>query len=143
MSKATDLCDDILGLIFHGIAIADLAQNDASSPDTVLYVRLHTANPGVTGDPTINAATFGGYAAIPVNRDNTGWTLPSGGVLSNIADIEFASAISVPTGGETISYITIGTLTRVLYAGELDEARLVLAGTQIVFVAGALEVQEI
>ena len=52
MSKANAYESDLLKLLFNGTAIADVADNDATSPLTNLYVSLHTADPGEAGDQT-------------------------------------------------------------------------------------------
>ena len=45
MSKQNTFETDILALIFNATAIADLAENDATTPATNLSVALHTADP--------------------------------------------------------------------------------------------------
>ena len=46
MAGKTDVFEnDILKLIFNASAIANLADNAASSPVTKLYLSLHTADP--------------------------------------------------------------------------------------------------
>ena len=49
MSKGNTFENELLLLIFNATAIADLAENDTSSPLTNLYVALHTADPGEAG----------------------------------------------------------------------------------------------
>jgi len=49
VSKGNTFEDDILKLIFNATAIADLADNDTTSPATTLTVALHTADPGEAG----------------------------------------------------------------------------------------------
>jgi hypothetical protein len=51
MSKSNAFENDLLKLIFNATAIANLADNAASSPLTNLYVSLHTADPGEAGKP--------------------------------------------------------------------------------------------
>ena len=46
MSKGNTFENEILALIFNATAIADLAENDTTSPLTQLFVALHTADPG-------------------------------------------------------------------------------------------------
>lgn len=45
MSKGNTFENDLLGLIFNGDAIANLADDAATSPLTDLYVALHTGDP--------------------------------------------------------------------------------------------------
>ena len=53
--------NDLVKLIFNGTAIANIADNTASSPLTSLYVSLHTADPGEAGDQTTSEATYVTY----------------------------------------------------------------------------------
>jgi hypothetical protein len=46
MSMGNTFENDIAKLIFNATAIANIADNAASSPLTSLYVALHTADPG-------------------------------------------------------------------------------------------------
>ena len=60
MSKGNTFENDWMKLIFNATAIANIADNAASSPLTNLYVSLHTADPGETGDQkrTLKIAEF-------------------------------------------------------------------------------------
>ena len=49
MSKSDAFEADLLKLLFNATAIANVADNAASSPLTNLFVALHTADPGETG----------------------------------------------------------------------------------------------
>lgn len=117
MSKGNTFENDLLKLIFNGIAITGLADNAAASPVTDLYVSLHTASPGEGGDQTTSEATYTGYARVAVLRSNTGWTVTNNSVSP-------ASLISFPpcTGGSsTVTHFAIGTASagagKVLYYG--------------------------
>lgn len=117
MSKGNTFENDLLKLIFNGTPIADLADNDATSPLTDLYVALHTADPGEAGDQTTSEATYTGYARIPVARTTAGWTVTNNSV-SPAANIDFPAG----TGGTgTITHMSVGTsLTgagKILYRG--------------------------
>ena len=52
MSKGDTFESDLLKLIFNATAIANIADNAASSPLTNLFVPLHTADPGEAGSQT-------------------------------------------------------------------------------------------
>ena len=60
MSKSNTLEDGILKLLFNGTAIADLAENDTTSPLTNLFVSLHTADPGEAGTQNTSEITYWG-----------------------------------------------------------------------------------
>lgn len=105
MSQTLTAADDWLKLVLNATAIANLADNAASSPLTVLYVSLHTAIPGTSGNQTTNEAAYTSYARVSVARTSGGWTVSTNTAVP-------ASTISFPaaTGGsETETYMGIGT----------------------------------
>ena len=71
MSKGNTFENDLLGLIFNGTAIANLADDAATSPLTELYVSLHTADPGEAGDQTTNECAYTSYARVAVARTSS------------------------------------------------------------------------
>jgi len=64
-------------LPIHLASIASIADNAASSPNTNLFVALHTADPGVGGNQTTNEVGYTSYARVAVA--STDW----GSVTSN------------------------------------------------------------
>jgi hypothetical protein len=119
--------NDILKLIFQATAIANIADNAASSPLTNLFVSLHTADPSA-GDQTTSEATYTSYARVAVVRTSSGWT-----VSSNLAENTAAVTFPAATGGtNTITFFAIGTLTsgtgKILYAGALTASLAVSNG---------------
>jgi hypothetical protein len=114
MSKSNTFENDWLKLIFNATAIANLADNAASSPLTNLYVSLHTADPGEAGNQTTNETSYTSYARVAVARTSGGWTVTNNSV-SPVANIDFPAA----TGGSgTITYFGVGSAssgTGVLY----------------------------
>jgi len=105
MSKGNTYESDILKLIFNATAIADLAQDDGSSPATNLYVSLHTSDPGETGSQTTNETSYTSYARVAVARTSGGWTVTANSV-SPVAEISFPAC----TGGTaTITHFGVGT----------------------------------
>lgn len=105
MSKSNAFENSLLKLIFNATAIANLADNAASSPLTNLYVSLHTADPGEAGDQSTSEATYTSYARVAVLRTSGGWTVTNNSV-SPVANIDFANC----TGGtNTITYFGVGT----------------------------------
>lgn len=125
MSKGNAFASDILGLIFHGTAIADLAQNDGTTPATSLHVSLHTADPGEGGVGNTNETTYTNYARQAVARNTTGWTLATGdpdpASISPAADIDFPECGATPGAALTHFGITVGAsgATPLLYHGTL------------------------
>lgn len=143
MPKATNTCNAILALIFNATAWADIAENDSSSPNTNLYVSLHTADPGVGGSQLTNETAYTNYLRIAVARTTGGWDAPSGGATANAALIQFAQC---GVTGATLTHVAIGTAAAgagtVLYAGALSSPLSVANGIQPQFAAGALDVTE-
>jgi hypothetical protein len=117
MSKGNTFENDLLKLIFNATAIADLADNDATSPLTTLRVALHTADPGEAGSQNTTEATYGAYARVSVARTTAGWTVTNNSV-SPAATISFPTATS---GTNTITHASVGTATsgagKILYKG--------------------------
>ena len=66
MSKSNAYETDLLGLLFNGTAIANIADNAASAPLTDLFVALHTADPGEAGNQGTNEANYTGYNRVTV-----------------------------------------------------------------------------
>lgn len=98
--------NDLAKLIFQAAAIANIADNAASSPLTNLYVSLHTANP-ISGNQTTSEAAYTGYARQPLARSSGGFTVT--GEVITLA----AGTLSFPigtAGGETCTYAAIGSL---------------------------------
>lgn len=143
MPKSTTFCNDLLGLIFNGAAIANLAQNASGSPITNLYLSLHTATPGVGGSQTTSETSYTNYQRVGVARNITGWAAPAAGATENAALIQFDQC---GVTGATVSHVAIGTASsstgKVLYQGALNSALAVSNGIQPQFAAGALTVTE-
>lgn len=106
MSATTSFDNSILDLIFQATGITNIADNTATSPATVLYVSLHTADPTKTGTQLTNEATYTGYARVSVARTSGGWTINTGtSTITNAGVITFP----VCTGGSsTVTYFGIG-----------------------------------
>ena len=114
MSKSDSFENSLLKLIFNATAIANLADNAGTSPLTNLYVSLHTADPGETGNQTTSETSYTSYARVAVARGTGGWTVTANSV-SPVANIDFPAA----TGGSgTITHFGVGSAssgTGVLY----------------------------
>jgi hypothetical protein len=105
MSIGNTFENDLLKLIFNATAIANIADNAASSPLTNLSVALHTADPGEGGDQTTSEAAYTSYARVSVARTTGGWTAASSGSTSPVANIDFPAG----TGGSgTVTHFSVG-----------------------------------
>lgn len=131
---------DVLELFFNATAIADLAEDDTTSPATSLYVSLHTADPGEAGDQTTNECTYTGYAREAVARNSGGWTI-SGNNCSNTAAITFGTATA---GSETANYFGVGTAASaagyLMCSGALDSGLAISNGITPEFAIGACDI---
>ena len=120
MSKGNTFETDILGLIFNGTAIADLAENDGSSPATNLYLALHTADPGEAGSQNTSECAYTGYARAAVARSAGGFTV-SGNEVALTSAVDFPAATG---GSETATHFSVGTdasgAGKILYKGAIS-----------------------
>ena len=116
MSKGNTFENDVLALIFNATAIADLAENDTTSPATTLTVALHTADPGEAGSQLTSETAYTGYARQTVARTSGGWTV-TGNSVSPAANIDFPECTAAP--GAAITYFSVGTgvANKLLYSG--------------------------
>lgn len=129
MSKGDTFENDLLKLIFNATAIANIADNAASSPLTNLYASFHTADPGESGSQTTSEISYTGYARVAVARTSGGWTVTANSV-SPFAAITFPAS-SGGTGG-TVTHFVIGTASsgagKILYSGTVSPNILVASG---------------
>lgn len=119
-AKSTVFCTQLLALLLNATAIANVADNAASSPLTNVYLSLHTSSPGAAGDQTTNEAAYTSYARVAVARTSGGWTVASG-----TATLVAAQNFPTATGGsETETFFAVGKLVsgagEVYYFGPLS-----------------------
>lgn len=113
--KSAATANAYLALLFNGTAWANIADNAAASPITTLYVALHTANPGESGNQTTGETSYTNYNRVGVARSSTaagdplnGWTVTAGSV-SPINDILFPTCGVMPGGRIVITHVSVGT----------------------------------
>lgn len=128
MSLGNTFENDLAKLIFNGTAIANIADNAASSPLTSLYVSLHTADPGEAGNQTTSECAYTSYARVAVARNSGGWTVTNN-VVTPTANIDFPAC----TGGtETATYWCVGTASsstgKILGSGALSPSISISTG---------------
>jgi hypothetical protein len=128
--KTAYLENAVLKLLFQAVAIANFADDAASSPATNLYLSLHTQDPtdAPATEQTQYETTYTSYARVAVVRTSSGWTV-TGNVLTPAADIDFPQC----TGGTaTITYAGIGTAAsgngKLLWSGALSPSIAVSNG---------------
>jgi hypothetical protein len=109
--KTTAFSNFVNGLFLTGVATGGsstyttIAQN-AASPATNLYLSLHTADPGVTGNQSTNEISYTGYSRQAVARSNVGFTIGAGNNTVLAAAQNFGT-MTAGTGG-TVTYFGIG-----------------------------------
>jgi hypothetical protein len=117
--KGNSASASILKLIFQAVNWSLIADNTATTPLTNLYVSLHTANPGATGNQQTSEAAYTSYARVAVARTSSGWAI-SGQTITPVATIVFPAATG---GSETETYAGIGTTLSaagvLLYFGQI------------------------
>lgn len=120
MGKGSTWENSLLKLLFQAVAIANIADNAASSPFTNLYISLHTADPTSAGNQTSNEIAYTSYARVAVARTSGGWTI-TGNVITPASTISFPAG----TGGSgTATFLGIGTASSgtgiLLYSGAIS-----------------------
>lgn len=142
MPKSTIFSNDIMLLIFNAVALANIADNAASSPATNLFLSLHTATPGIGGSQLTNEAAYTNYVRVPITRNAGGWTVANG----SAANVALAQFPQCGASGATITHVAIGTSLvgagKVLYAGALSASLAVANLIQPQFAPGALVASE-
>lgn len=128
MSKGDTFENDLLRLIFNATAIANMADNAATSPLTNLYVSLHSSDVGEAGSQTTNEVAYTSYARVAVARTSGGWTV-TGNSVSPAANIDFPAC----TGGTaTATHWAVGTASsstgKVLYKGTISPSISISSG---------------
>lgn len=128
VTSVGEYAESLLKLIFNATTFTSMAINATTSPFTNLYVSLHTASPGATGNQTTNEAAYTGYARVAVARTSGGFTV-SGGSVVPAATVTFPAATA---GSETETYFGIGTSSsgtgHLLYFGPISPTIAVANG---------------
>lgn len=131
MSKGDTFENDLLKLIFNATAIANIADNAATSPLTNLYVSLHTADPGEAGSQTTSECNYTGYARVAVARTSGGFTVSTSSV-SPVSNVTFANPTNATNLPQTATYFAIGTASsgtgKILYSGSVSPS-IVISNT--------------
>lgn len=108
MPKSTNYADNLFKLLDVNTAYASVGDAGGLQPSATpgsLYVSLHTGDPGLTGDQTVNEANYTGYGRVAVARSAAGWTVATNQV-SNTANIVFGLCTATPN---TITWFGVGT----------------------------------
>lgn len=146
-AKSNTFENDWMLLLFNNTNIANIGDATGlrgSSTAGVLYISLHTADPGEAGDQTTNEANYTGYARKSVNRaSGAGGFTVSGNNAENTSAVTFDPCTA---GSNTITHFGIGTALsgagKLLYKGTVTPNLAVSNGITPEIPAGGCDVSE-
>jgi len=143
MSATNALETKLLALYFNNDAAANIGDAGGLQPSAaagVVWISLHTAEPGEDGDQTTSEATYTGYGRKSVARSGAGWTV-SGDTADNAAAITFDECTG---SSNTITHFGIGSAETAAgnldFYGALDSSLAVSTGITPEFAIGDLDV---
>lgn len=120
MSKSNSWENSLLLLLMNNTNVANVGDATGlrgSSTAGVLYVSLHTADPGEAGDQTTSETAYTSYARVSVARSSAGFTVTANSV-SPFANVSFPACTGLTA---TITHFGIGTASSgagvLLYSG--------------------------
>jgi len=96
--------NNLLLLIFNATAIANIADNAATSPITNIAYALHTGDPGESGTQATTETGYTSYARKDVARTGGGHTVTANSV-SPAANVDFVAGTGAP---DTVTYFSVG-----------------------------------
>jgi hypothetical protein len=146
MSATNSFEDSLLKHIFQNTDVANIGDATGlrgSSAAGSLYISLHTADPGETGDQTTNETAYTSYARKAVTRNSTEWTV-SGTAPTQVTNANAITFNACTGGSSTITHFGIGTALSaagvLLLKGALSSQLAVSNGITPSFAASALTV---
>lgn len=142
MPKSTAACNSFLALVYNATAWANVADNAASSPATVIQVALATASYTVSSTLSSNEATYTNYVRQTLPRSTSGWTAPSARQTSNAAAVDYPQCgVTGNTITSAAAGIGAGAGTPIHY-GDLNSPITVSNLIQPRFAIGAITITE-
>jgi hypothetical protein len=137
---------DVLKLLFQNTTWANVGDATGLVGSGVagnLYVSLHTADPGETGDQTTSETAYTNYARVAVVRSASGWTV-SGTAPTQVANAAAVAFATCGASGATLTHFAIGRASsgagEILVSGALTAPLTVSSGVTPSFAIGALVV---
>jgi hypothetical protein len=131
MSKSNTFETDFLRLVFNNTGISlvgDATGLPGSATAGSLFVSLHTADPGETGDQSTSETTYTGYSRVGVVRSGANWVVTNNSVSPNAA-ITFGACTA---GTASITHFGVGTSSsgagKLLYKGAISPTISVSSG---------------
>lgn len=125
MSKGNTFENDLLLLLFNNTTIANIGDATGVRGSTAagsLYLSLHTADPGETGDQTTSECNYTSYARLAVARSGAGFTVSTNSVVL-AANQDFAQPGNATNLPQTATHFAIGSASsgtgKILYKGAI------------------------
>jgi len=126
---SSSMANSVLLLILQASAIANLADNAASSPITNVYLSLHTATPA-SGNQSTSEAAYTSYArqALVRSTSSPGFTIASN-VATLAANTSFPASTGTPSETETFAGVgkAVSGATQLYFYGALSPTIAVTA----------------
>lgn len=148
MSKSNQWESDLLLLVFNNTNAANIGDATGLRGSTVagsVFIALHTADPGETGNQSTSETSYTGYARVGVARSGAGWTI-SGTAPTQAANAAVITFGACTVGTPTITHFSVGEqsagVTAILYSGVLTASLAVSPGITPSFAINALVVTE-
>jgi len=136
MSKTNVYENSVLGMLFTATSIAQISEDQVTTPATNLYVSFHTADPGEAGTQSTSETTYGAYARVTVGRTTTGWKV-TGNTCYPQANI---AGVTPTSGSGTITFFGIGVsttgATALYYSGAISPPITITTGGAPTLVTG-------
>ena len=104
VTSAGEFAENWMKLLFQGVDWPGIATADLASPGDKVWVSLHTANPGPSGNQATNESQYQGYKRVGVDRSTAAWIV-TGNSVSPAAPVTFPT---VTAGSEELTYLGIG-----------------------------------
>lgn len=132
MSKSNTFENEILAHIFNNAAISGIGDANGVLPSAVagvLYLSLHTADPGEAGTQATSEIAYTGYARLAVARSAAGFVV-SGATVTLAANADFGE-MTAGVGG-SVTFWAVGKAasgaTNILYSGSVSPTIAVAVG---------------
>lgn len=144
MSLSNAAESDLLSLIFKNTNWANLGDATGLQGSTTagsLYIALHTADPGETGDQTTSEIAYTNYARVAVARNGTQWTV-SGTAPTQVANANAVTFATCGASGGTATHFSIGRASsgtgEIIVSGALTSSLAISNGITPSFAANQL-----
>lgn len=121
MGKSNAASNSLLALEFQGVSWPGIAQNIVATPNTSLYLALHSADPTAGGNQSTSEIAYTGYARVPVVRTASGWAVANE-AATIVSPALFGAGIVGPA--PTATFFSVGLAFsgpgEILYSGPIE-----------------------